>query len=70
MDRLLTPEEVAKLLGVKLSTIYQWTHRGFIPHAKLGRFVRFDPAVIKEWVEKRSVAGRLTQSLDVRQYGI
>lgn len=41
MDKLLTPQEIADNLGVKLSTIYSWTHTGFIPHIKLGSLLRF-----------------------------
>jgi excisionase family DNA binding protein len=37
MPKLLTPQEIAEYLGVKPSTIYQWTHQGFIPHVKLGK---------------------------------
>ena len=40
IQKLLTPDEVAELLSVKKSTIYQWTHEGFIPHVKLGQKVR------------------------------
>ncbi|MFQ5870167.1 MAG: helix-turn-helix domain-containing protein, partial [Candidatus Zixiibacteriota bacterium] len=36
MDQLLTVEEIAEYLNLKPSTIYQWTHQGFIPHIKLG----------------------------------
>ena len=59
MSRLLTPEQVADLLGVKKSTIYQWTHQQFIPHIKLGRNVRFDQDQVIEWTRKLSCPGRL-----------
>jgi len=65
VNRLLSTQEVADLLGVKLSTIYQWTHQGFIPHVKLGKFVRFKESEIAKWIEKREVAGRTTQRLRV-----
>jgi excisionase family DNA binding protein len=58
MNRLLIPAEIADLLGVKTSTVYQWTHIGFIPHVKLGRLVRFREQAVMEWIEKRSEAGR------------
>ena len=61
MNRLLTSDEVADLLGVQKSTIYQWTHEGFIPYVKLGRCVRFRTADIEKWVEKRAEAGRQTR---------
>ena len=54
MNKLLTPEEIAELLGVKLSTIYSWTHQKTIPYVKIGRLLRFRKKVIDEWIESRS----------------
>ncbi|MBI2471357.1 MAG: helix-turn-helix domain-containing protein [Planctomycetes bacterium] len=38
---LLTPDEAAKYLNVKLSTVYQWSMRKTLPVVKLGRLNRF-----------------------------
>ena len=65
MDKLLTPEEISELLGVKLSTIYQWTHIGYIPHFKLGRFVRFKERDVLEWLEARKRNGRKTKAFEI-----
>jgi excisionase family DNA binding protein len=65
MDRLLTPEQMAEKLGVKLCTIYQWTHEGYIPHLKLGRLVRFREADINRWLDKRLNAGREHRSINI-----
>lgn len=70
MNRLLNHQEVAGLLGVRPSTIYQWTHIGYIPHVKLGKMVRFDENAIEEWVRKRSDAGRINRTPNIGQYGI
>ncbi|MCP4685728.1 MAG: helix-turn-helix domain-containing protein [bacterium] len=43
------------------STIYQWTHQGYIPHVKLGKLVRFREKKVLEWIEKRSCSGRKTR---------
>jgi len=59
MDKLLTPQEIADCLGVKPSTIYQWTHQGFIPHIKLGRLLRFKEKDVGIWLEKRTAQGRI-----------
>ena len=59
MDGLMTVEELSKLLKVKKSTIYKWTHEEYIPHVKMGRLVRFNPKEIGEWVEKKKIAVRL-----------
>lgn len=65
MGQLLTPQQIADMLGVKLSTIYQWTHTGFIPHVKLGRLVRFREKTVMEWVEKKQTAGRPRTRFDI-----
>jgi excisionase family DNA binding protein len=67
MDKMLTPEEVAQLLGVKKSTIYSWTHEGFIPFSKVGRLLRFQKEDVLDWVNKRSMKGRKDRIPDVIQ---
>jgi excisionase family DNA binding protein len=70
MNQLLTSEEVAARLGVKLSTVRQWVHERYIPHVKLGRSVRFDPRVIEEWVKKCSKEGRTERGIDLGRMGL
>ena len=55
MNKLLSPGEIADLLGVKKSTIYSWTHQDFIPHVKLGNLLRFKEKDIRAM--GRSAAG-------------
>lgn len=33
----LTPEEVAKMLGVSKSTLWRWNKKGYLKHTKCGR---------------------------------
>jgi len=70
MNRLLTPDEIAEKLGVQKSTIYQWTHQGFIPHVKLGRFVRFREVEVQRWLDKRASTGRMGRRADLKHLGI
>lgn len=65
MESLLTPQQIAEKLGAALSTIYQWTHTGFIPHIKLGRFVRFRERDIEKWLNSRVQKGRSTYRIPV-----
>jgi len=58
MQKLLTPQEMADCLGVEKSTIYQWTHQGFIPHIKLGKLVRFREGDVTKWLDSRTQNGR------------
>ena len=48
--KLVGVKEIALLLGVKPSTIYQWAELRQIPHIKLNGSLRFDPADIEKWV--------------------
>jgi len=65
MEKLLTPDQIAEYLGVKKSTIYQWTHEGYIPYVKLGKFVRFKVSNVERWLEKRSTEGRVRRHIEV-----
>jgi excisionase family DNA binding protein len=61
---------MARVLGVQPSTIYQWTHQGFIPHVKLGKFVRFKEGDVMKWVEDRATDGRKARRIDVTGLGL
>ena len=63
-------QQAAEYLGVKPSTIYQWTHQGFIPHVKLGRLVRFRLSVIEKWVDKKSENGRLQRKMSIDRFEV
>jgi len=60
MEKLLTPEEISRILNVKLSTIYKWTHMGTIPYIKMGKLIRFKEEDIMEWVGKKAVKNKHT----------
>ena len=58
-EKLLTYDQLAEWLQVSPGTLRNWVSQQFIPCVKLGRAVRFDPAVIEQWVRKRTCPGRL-----------
>ncbi|MBC8277204.1 MAG: helix-turn-helix domain-containing protein [FCB group bacterium] len=62
MIELLTAQEVADFLRVKLSTIRNWTHLQMIPHVKLRAAVRYNRSDVEEWLQKRSVVGRIKRN--------
>ena len=70
MDKLLNAKEVANLIGVKPSTIYQWTHQGFIPHVKVGKLVRFNVDSVMKWLSEKESVGRKNRKHHVRDLGI
>jgi PTS system nitrogen regulatory IIA component len=65
LQRLMTVDEVADYLQVRPSTIYQWTHQGFIPHVKLGNLVRFRLSQVDKWVERKEVDRKQQSRLKV-----
>lgn len=52
-NNLLTPQELADELGVKISTVYHWSHIGYVPTVKLGNLLRFRRNSIDSWLEKK-----------------
>ncbi len=52
---LATTAEVAAFLGVPVTTIHQWRHKGIGPRGiRVGRFVRFRWADVEAWVDARA----------------
>ena len=60
-DDLLTPQDVADKLKVKVDTIYEWTRtrkngqerEPLIPHVKVGSKTRFERAAIDAFIKSR-----------------
>jgi excisionase family DNA binding protein len=59
LHELLTVDDVAALLKVSKSWVYEHTRaRGRsqaeqLPHIKVGKYVRFEPAALRRFIEKR-----------------
>ena len=68
--KLLNVQEVAELLGVRKSTIYQWTSQEYIPHIKVGKMVRFKDTDIEKWLNSLKTVGRNSRKLDMRDLEI
>ena len=63
MDRapepvLLRAEEVARMLGVGRSTVYELIVRGQLPVVRIGRLVRVPAAALERWIDQRTSGGR------------
>jgi len=52
MQELLTPQEAADFLRIKIRTIYDYTSRKKIPFYKVGHKVVFDKADLIKWVRE------------------
>lgn len=51
----LTINEASHYTGVSVPTLYKWVSQRKIPHIKMGRLVKFDPAKIEEWIKQQTV---------------
>jgi excisionase family DNA binding protein len=58
--RLLTADQVAERLGVPKSWVYARARAGRIPAVRLGRYYRFRPRALEDWImEQESGACQL-----------
>jgi excisionase family DNA binding protein len=58
-DRILTVPEVAEMLRVPVSWVYEHVRcdgEDRLPHFKLGKYVRFHASAIREWLRDRGGA--------------
>ncbi|MCW2888361.1 MAG: hypothetical protein QOE54_4126 [Streptosporangiaceae bacterium] len=53
-DRAWGPEDVSDFLGVPITTLYQWRHRGLgPPAARIGRHLRYLPEDVLAWFRQQ-----------------
>ena len=66
-DAILSPVQLADLLGVPKGWIYERVSRGELPYFKAGKYLRFRKSVIEKWIERQSVpaSGPPTRALKV-----
>ena len=57
MDRLLTAEEIAERLGMKIDWVWAQARAGRIPHVRLGRYRRFRESAIEAWLSELETGG-------------
>lgn len=54
VESLWKPAEVASYLRIPVRTLYQWRYLGKGPAgAKLEGHLRWEPAVVRQWVKER-----------------
>ena len=51
--QLMTPEQCAEFLGIKINTLYVMKSQGRIPYRKVGHLLRFDFDEIVEWTKPK-----------------
>jgi len=53
---LLTVQEVAEILKVPVSWVYEHVRRSAahrLPHVRVGKYIRFEASAIHDWLEER-----------------
>lgn len=58
---IATKAEVKDFLKVSETTLNYWIFTKRIPYLKIGRFVRFNMAEIRDWVEKQNFSQEVGQ---------
>jgi excisionase family DNA binding protein len=59
-DRIITPEEAARLLCTPVASLAKWRSTGEhnIPFLKVGRSVRYRTADLRGWIERHTQGGQ------------
>jgi len=53
IEPLLSPDEVAVILGIPVKTLYQWRYKGVGPRGlRIGRHVRYRSADVEAWLRE------------------
>ena len=50
--QLLTADQVAQRLGIRLHRTYELAREGQIPSVRIGRTIRFDPVAVEEFIRR------------------
>lgn len=56
LRRLKTAKELAEELNVEPARVLHLAREGLLPCIRLGRQVRFDPAIVEAWLRKGGAA--------------
>lgn len=56
MNELLTIDEMSARLKTKKTWIYRKVMEGAIPHLKMGKYLRFEPEKVFQWIENQNAA--------------
>jgi excisionase family DNA binding protein len=61
---LLTATEAAEALAISPRTLWSLTDSGDLPCVRIGRAVRYDPADLRAWIDRRKAANGKDQGND------
>lgn len=66
ITKLVRAEDIADMLDVQTSTVYEWARVDYIPHVRIGTgkqkpCLRFDIAEVQQWLSLRRTEGRTSR---------
>jgi excisionase family DNA binding protein len=61
-ERLLTADEVAEIIGMRVDYVFALSRRNQIPHLRFGRTLRFRADAIESWL-RAAERGSLARSM-------
>ena len=64
-ERLLTVPEVAEVLGVHPSSVYELARSGKLPTVRVGKYVRIAPSALREWLAAQGPQKGLDKGVSV-----
>ena len=53
-QNLISIKEMAKILDVPVSWLYSRTRTNEIPHFKVGKYVKFSPEAVLQWIQEKN----------------
>ena len=54
LEDLMTVADLKKLTKLSEYTLREMTRKDQIPHVKIGRNIRYEPAKIRRWIDRQS----------------
>ncbi len=66
MEKLLSVNQLAGILGLKKTTIYEWVSNRKVPFIKLGKRVLFHPSDIEELIKTNRVKAQGAATLNIK----
>lgn len=54
----LRPRDAAKALGVSERLLWEWTHRGDVPHVRIGRTILYPVDALRDWLNRQAEASK------------
>jgi excisionase family DNA binding protein len=64
MEKLLTPEDICEMFGIRPSTLYAWTSRGRIPYLKVNGILRFREEEIEQWLKSKEIRDNINHTVE------